>query len=93
MWAGLDTASVTQILDHSGAAMALGPRCRGWWGADTGPAQAAERAAFTGELTEAVTRLVGKYHDPGAPGGRDHRLLVAAHPLPTAPRKEETSCP
>jgi hypothetical protein len=27
-----------------------------------------------------VTRLVAKYHDEGAPGGRDHRLIVAVHP-------------
>jgi len=39
----------------------------------------AERAAFTEELTSAVTALVSKYH--GA-GGRAHRLVVAAHPVP-----------
>ena len=44
---------------------------------------AAERAAFTGELTEAVTRLVARYHDEGAPGGRAHRLVIVSHPLPT----------
>ena len=44
---------------------------------------AAERAAFTGELTEAVTRLVALYHDEGAPGGRAHRLVIVSHPLPT----------
>lgn len=53
---------------------------------------AAERAGFTRELTAAVTQLVGKYHDPHAPGGRSHRLLVAAHPLPTTPQKDESSC-
>jgi DNA-binding transcriptional ArsR family regulator len=45
---------------------------------------AQERAEFTSELTAAVNRLVGKYHDPLAPDGRAHRLLVAAHPLPVA---------
>lgn len=43
---------------------------------------ATERAAFAGELTEAITRLVAKYHDGAAPGGRAHRLVVMAHPLP-----------
>ncbi len=42
-----------------------------------------ERAAFTRELGAAVTALAARYHDAGAPGGRPHRLLVAAHPIPT----------
>jgi predicted ArsR family transcriptional regulator len=45
-------------------------------------ASAADRAAFTAELTAAVTALVAKYHDEGANRGRWHRLVVAAHPLP-----------
>jgi hypothetical protein len=43
---------------------------------------AAERAAFTQELTQAVTALVARYHDADTPGGRTHRLVVLAHPLP-----------
>jgi DNA-binding transcriptional ArsR family regulator len=46
----------------------------------------AERAAFTSELTEAVTGLVARYHDAAAPGGRSHRLVVLAHPLPSGPQ-------
>jgi predicted ArsR family transcriptional regulator len=42
---------------------------------------AEERAAFTRELTQAVTQLAAKYHDPATPGGRPHRLVVVAHPL------------
>lgn len=42
----------------------------------------AERAAFTDELTQAIATLVSKYHDESAPGGRAHRLVVVAHPLP-----------
>lgn len=42
---------------------------------------AAERAAFTQELTQSVLSMVAKYHDAEAPGGRPHRLLVLAHPL------------
>jgi predicted ArsR family transcriptional regulator len=49
---------------------------------------AAERAAFTDELASAVTALVSRYHDDSAPGGRRHRLIVAAHPVPT-PDPEE----
>jgi predicted ArsR family transcriptional regulator len=55
-------------------------------------ASAADRAAFTRDLAEAVTALAARYHDESAAGGRWHRLLVAAHPsleLPTdAPRTD-----
>ena len=47
-------------------------------------ASAADRAAFAEELTQAVTALVGRYHDENAPRGRDHRLVVGLHPIPTA---------
>ena len=43
---------------------------------------AEDRAAFSNELAEAITKLVAKYHDASAPGGRAHRLVVVAHPLP-----------
>ena len=49
---------------------------------------AAERTAFAEDLTAAVTALASRYHDPSAPGGRTHRLLVAAHPLPHTDSKE-----
>jgi hypothetical protein len=42
---------------------------------------ATDRAAFSNELTEAITKLVSKYHDESAPGGGAHRLVVVAHPL------------
>lgn len=42
---------------------------------------AADRAAFSHELANAVTTLVARYHDESAPGGRAHRLVVVAHPL------------
>lgn len=42
---------------------------------------ATDRAAFSNELTAAITTLVSKYHDESAPGGRPHRLVVVAHPL------------
>jgi DNA-binding transcriptional ArsR family regulator len=43
---------------------------------------AADRAAFTRDLTDAVTGLVGRYHDAATAGGRAHRLVIVAHPLP-----------
>src|SRR5688572_300646 len=50
-----------------------------------------ERAAFSNELTAAVTKLVSKYHDESAPGGRAHRLVVVAHPLPQKSNLKESS--
>jgi DNA-binding transcriptional ArsR family regulator len=43
-------------------------------------ATAADRAAFAEELATTVTALVARYHDGGAPHGRDHRVVVAIHP-------------
>ena len=43
---------------------------------------AADRAAFTSDLTATVTSLVQRYHDATTPGGRAHRLVIVAHPLP-----------
>jgi DNA-binding transcriptional ArsR family regulator len=43
-------------------------------------ASAADRAAFVEELTATVTHLISKYHDETAPGGRDHRIIIAVHP-------------
>ena len=52
---------------------------------------AAERAAFAADLTAAVTALAVRYHDEAAPGGRPHRLVVFAHPLPQEPARKEPS--
>jgi DNA-binding transcriptional ArsR family regulator len=46
-------------------------------------ASAADRAAFAQELTAAVTSLIGRYHDEGAEGGREHRVIIAIHPAIT----------
>jgi len=48
-------------------------------------ASAADRAAFTAELTATVTALAAKYHDERANNGRWHRVVVAAHPMPRTP--------
>jgi DNA-binding transcriptional ArsR family regulator len=50
-----------------------------------------DRAAFSHELTEAITTLVSKYHDESAPGGRAHRLIVMAHPSPQKSDSKESS--
>lgn len=44
---------------------------------------AADRAAFTDELANAVTSLVARYHDESDPRGRPHRVVLAAYPMPT----------
>jgi DNA-binding transcriptional ArsR family regulator len=51
-------------------------------------ASASDRAAFAAELSEAVERLLSKYHDESAAGGRRHRLLVALHPSITRPEPD-----
>jgi DNA-binding transcriptional ArsR family regulator len=51
-------------------------------------ASAADRAAFAEELAGAVTALIARYHDEAAPGGRDHRLVVAVHPSVETETKE-----
>jgi DNA-binding transcriptional ArsR family regulator len=56
-------------------------------------ASAADRAAFTAELTTAVNALAAKYHDEQADRGRWHRVVVAAHPVPqsspSSPRRPD----
>ncbi|AUG80385.1 ArsR family transcriptional regulator [Kitasatospora sp. MMS16-BH015] len=47
-------------------------------------ASAADRAAFAEELTQAVTALIGRYHDEAAPAGRSHRLVIGLHQIPAA---------
>lgn len=55
-------------------------------------ASAADRAAFVQELTQGVGSLIAKYHDENAPGGREHRVVVALHPtVKTPPAIEESS--
>ena len=50
---------------------------------------AEDRAAFSRELTAAVTALVSRYHDESAPGGRRHRLMIGAYPKPEEPKGKE----
>jgi hypothetical protein len=50
---------------------------------------AAERAAFSSDLVKAITQLAGRYHDDSSPGGREHRLVIVAHPLAQRPHTKE----
>ena len=50
-------------------------------------ASAADRAAFAEELSAAVGKLIARYHDAKAPGGRAFRFVVTGHPA----RKEAPS--
>jgi DNA-binding transcriptional ArsR family regulator len=54
---------------------------------------AADRAAFSKDLAEAVTALTARYHDESAPGGRVHRLVIVAHPLPHPPTLKHSKEP
>ncbi|TAH39798.1 MAG: ArsR family transcriptional regulator [Planctomycetota bacterium] len=51
----------------------------------------AERAAFSRELAASVAALAARYHDADAPGGRAHRLVVLAHPLPRNSKPKTSS--
>jgi DNA-binding transcriptional ArsR family regulator len=52
---------------------------------------AADRAAFSQDLVKAVTSLAARYHNASAPGGRAHRLVIVAHPLPHKSKLKESS--
>jgi DNA-binding transcriptional ArsR family regulator len=49
-----------------------------------------DRAAFSKELAESVASLAARYQDESAPGGRDHRVVLVAHPL-SRPQQTSTS--
>ena len=46
MWGMLGVAQMVGVLDRSAPPSSVADRCRGWTGADMGPAQVAERAVF-----------------------------------------------
>src|SRR6266545_3557144 len=48
-------------------------------------ASAADRTTFAEELAGAVAALVARYHDETAERGRNHRVVVALHPVATHP--------
>src|SRR5215475_1067125 len=61
----------------TGAARANKPLATFGLDAEVRFARPADRAAFIGELTDALTEIISKYHsEPGRP----HRVVVAVHP-------------
>ena len=50
---------------------------------------AADRAAFSKEFATAIANLAARYHDAAAPGGRAHRLVAVAYPLPHPSQSKE----
>lgn len=52
-------------------------------------ASPADRAAFTADLANAVAALAARYHDDTTPGGRPHRLVVAAYPAPPETERKD----
>lgn len=65
MWAYLDPDGLQDILTRTGDAASVADRCRGWWGAPTGPAQVAERAlliheGWTWEQAPRTVEIVGE---------------------------------
>jgi len=50
---------------------------------------AEDRASFSRDLTNSIAELVSRYHDESAPGGRRHRLVMMAHPMPDTPNTKE----
>jgi DNA-binding transcriptional ArsR family regulator len=61
----------------NGAAQANKPLATFALDAEVRFAKPADRAAFVGELTDALTGIISKYHTDT---GRPHRLIVAVHP-------------
>ena len=84
-WSAAIAAAIVLGLVSLGATLALDTEIRF--------RSVAERAAFTSDLADAVTTLVSRYHDAKAPGGRSHRLVVVAHPLPAAPSPDPEEAP
>ena len=58
--------------------------------ADLRFASAADRAAFTRDLSDAVAAVCARHHDEESPGGRWHRLVIASHPRPANAEKGST---
>jgi DNA-binding transcriptional ArsR family regulator len=52
---------------------------------------ATDRAAFSNDLAAAIAALAARYHDASAPGGRPHRFVAVAHPLPYESKTKEPS--
>ena len=54
-------------------------------------ATAEDRHAFAEELANTLARLVSRYHDAGAPGGRLFRCWIGAYPAVTKTEAEDSA--
>ncbi len=68
-----------RVVQASAAAYVISPAALATSGLDAEVrfGKPADRAAFVNELTDALTRIISKYHTET---GRPHRLVVAVHP-------------
>lgn len=87
-------ALAARVVEEIGELLARARRARrplATFGMDTEIrfASASDRATFAAELAGAVDRLVAKYHDELASGGRRHRLMVGLHPSITRAAGED----
>lgn len=78
MWACVEAGEIATIIDRTADAAAMATRCRGWWGAATGPAQVAERALFAriGWPLEDMARHV-RFRPSGSGSGWDVEIVAA----------------
>jgi len=78
MWSSLDLADVETLFTPGAELGPLVDRCRGWWGADKGPAQVAERAVLSlvGRELDELDRAVAVDEEPSAAEAR--RCIVTA---------------
>lgn len=91
MWAHLDVDSVDAIVSRTGDAGVLAGQCRGWWGADPGAAQAAERALFAaqGWGWDRLPRRVEVIGPGSTPRSASVRVSIVDGPgSPTGPLEE-----
>ena len=75
MWAYLGAEMVADIVSGTGDPAHLAQYCRGWWGADRGPAQVAERAVFAdaGFALDGTRRVVTEASSTTYTVDVDHR--------------------
>jgi DNA-binding transcriptional ArsR family regulator len=73
--------AITEVADLRARAEAAGQRLATFTvDGEVRFTSAAARAAFFEELTNFTARLVARYHDPSAPGGRSFKLVTSAWP-------------
>lgn len=88
--AAISARTISELADLRKKAAATGKRLPSF-SLETGIrfATPADQAAFVEKLSEAVTRLVGEYHDESSAEGRWFRLAVGSHPAVRAGPEED----